>query len=161
MEWWVSSSCPDTTLKLIPSFPGACGISCDLTSCALVGEQKKETKRCIMECHIITGVMKNLSQDSDGQGHFFFFNSGWGQRRWLNLRREVKERCSRQSYDKGHITRAPWDTNPEKSPRAMPHLAGYSRDLDFCSQHDEESLENWGQQSGTVYVFKSSFFIYL
>lgn len=25
-----------------------------------------------MECHIITGVMKNLSQDSDGQGHFFF-----------------------------------------------------------------------------------------
>ena len=26
-----------------------------------------------MECHIITGVMKNLSQDSDGQGHFFFF----------------------------------------------------------------------------------------
>ena len=37
MEWWVSSSCPDTTLKLIPSFPGACDISCDLSSCALVG----------------------------------------------------------------------------------------------------------------------------
>lgn len=26
-----------------------------------------------MECHIITGVMKNLSQDGDGQGHCCFF----------------------------------------------------------------------------------------
>lgn len=88
----------------------------------------------------------------------FFFNSGWGQRRWLNLRREVKERCSRQSHDKGHITRAPWDTNPGEITQGNVSSCWLQSGLGLLLSAWWGITENWGQRSGMVYVFKSSFF---